>query len=327
MTRTELFQKILAPTIAKRRQSIRSQSRNLARCCECAHLSVFRPIAAGYQRSKNKVLADSELGHNEWSQRSVVRYHGAAFNKDKGMLRSIGQLYGKKLGASDGGIGHLKDFYFNDQQWAVRYVVADTGSWLSGRLVLISPHAFGNLYQDGDCLLVNLTRQQIENSPAIESHKPVSRQYEEEYYRYYGWPSYWDGGGMWGAGAFPVIPPPHLVPSKQASRGSHAHNGDDSHLRSAQGLSGYHIQTSGGAIGHVTDFIMDDKSWAICHLVVETGHWFSGKEIVISPKHVDRISYKESKVFVNVTKETILEAPEYHVPPLGAAYHDTRNFD
>ena len=92
-------------------------------------------------------------------------------------------------------------------------------------------------------------------------------------------------------------------------------------------LAGYHIQTSGGAIGHVTDFIMDDKSSAICHLVVETGHWFSGKEIVISPKHVDRISYEESKVFVNVTKETILEAPEYHVPPLGAAYHDTRNFD
>jgi len=99
------------------------------------------------------------------------------------MLRSLRQLYGKKLGASDGDIGHVKDFYFNDQQWAIRYVVADTGSWLSGRLVLISPHAFGNLRQDADCLLVNLTRQQIENSPASESHKPVSLQYQ----------AYWDG--------------------------------------------------------------------------------------------------------------------------------------
>src|SRR5438552_12464650 len=98
--------------------------------------------------------------------------------KDKVMLRSLMQLYGKKLGASDGDIGHVKDFYFNDQQWAIRYVVADTGSWLSGRLVLISPHAFGNLHQNGDCLLVNLTRQQIEHSPAIESHKPVSLQYQ-----------------------------------------------------------------------------------------------------------------------------------------------------
>src|SRR5438046_8170746 len=99
------------------------------------------------------------------------------------MLLSLRQLYRKKLRASDGDIGHVEDFYFNDQQWAIRYVVGDTGSWLSGRLVLISPHVFGNLHQDGDCLLVNLTRQQIENSPAIESHKPVSRQYVEEYYR------------------------------------------------------------------------------------------------------------------------------------------------
>jgi uncharacterized protein YrrD len=226
------------------------------------------------------------------------------------MLRSLRQLYGKKLGASDGDIGHVKDFYFNDQQWAIHYVVADTGSWLSGRLVLISPHAFGNLRQDADCLLVNLTRQQIENCPASESHKPVSLQYQ----------AYWDGGQTWGAGGFPEAPPPPpLLPSKPGS--------DDLHLQSTQALSGYPIQTSEGAIGHVIDFVMDDKSWAICHLVVETGHWYSRKEIVISPKHIDRISYEESKVFVNVTKEAILEAPQYHVSPLGEAYGDTRNFD
>jgi PRC-barrel domain len=116
-------------------------------------------------------------------------------SKDKVMVRSLRQLYGKKLGASDGDIGHVKDFYFNDQQWVIRYVVADTGSWLSGRLVLISPDAFENLHQHGDSLVVNLTRQQIEKSPAIESHKPVSRQYEELYYPYY-------GGETWGGGRF-----------------------------------------------------------------------------------------------------------------------------
>lgn len=104
------------------------------------------------------------------------------------MLQSIKQLSGKKLGASDGDIGHVKDFYFDDQTWAVRYVIADTGNWLPGRQVLISPYAFGGLHQAEKVLRVNLTRKQIENSPAIESHKPVSRQYEEEYHRYYGWP-------------------------------------------------------------------------------------------------------------------------------------------
>src|ERR1051325_8609750 len=219
--------------------------------------------------------------------------------KAKVMLRSLRQLYGKKLGASDGDIGHVRDFYFHDQQWAIRYVVADTGSWLPGRLVLIPLHAFGNLHQNADCLLMNLTRQQIENSPAIESHKPVSLQYQ----------AYWDAVETSGMGGFSETPPPpHLVPNKPGS--------DHVHLQSTQALSGYLIQTSDGAIGHVIDFIIDDNSWAICHLVVETGHWYSHKEIAISPKHIDRISYEESKVFVNVSKETIMEPPQYHVSPL-----------
>lgn len=226
------------------------------------------------------------------------------------MLRSIKQLYGEKLGTAEGAIGHVKDFYFDDQKWAVRYFVVDTGAWLPGRLVLLSPLAFGHLYQDGDCLQVNLSREQIENSPPIETLKPVSRQYEEEYFRYYGWPTYWDGGAMGGMGAFPMTPPP--MPQAGADR-------NDPHLRSMQAVTGYHIQTGEGTIGHVTDFMMDDQSWAIRQLIVETGHWFSGKEIVISPNHVTRISYEDSKVFVDVTKESIQHAPEYHVPPLGAA--------
>ena len=119
------------------------------------------------------------------------------------MLRSIKQLYGDELRATDGEIGHIKDFYFDDQNWAVRYVVVDTGTWLSGRLVLISPHVFTNFDLDGVRRGVNLTRKQIENSPDFDSEKPVSRQYEDEYYRYYGWPTYWQGGGLWGIGAFP----------------------------------------------------------------------------------------------------------------------------
>lgn len=223
------------------------------------------------------------------------------------MLRSIKQLHGKALGTPDGDIGRVKDFYFDDQQWVVRYVIADTGSWLPGRLVLISPHAFGHFNEDSDRVCVNLTRQQIENSPPIALHKPVSRQYEEEYHLYYGWPSYWVGGGKWGVGGFPSSVP---EPVNEASFGNNLHYDDDPHLRSTQALSGYHIQTREGTIGHVSDFMMDDQSWSICHLVVETGHWFSRKEIVISPQHIESISCKESELFVNVTKEAILEAQQ-----------------
>jgi hypothetical protein len=211
------------------------------------------------------------------------------------MLRSIKQLYGEKLRASDSEIGHVKDFYFDDRKWVVRYAVVDTGLWLLDRLVLIAPHAFGNLDHHRSLLLVNLTRQQIENSPPIESHKPVSRQYEVQYYRYYGLPSYWMGEGIWGLNAFPIAqPPPSPLPSEVAGESDNARNVNDPHLRSAHAVTGYHLQTREETIGHVTDFMMDDKSWAICHLVVETGTRFSGKEIAISPSHVDRINYEDS---------------------------------
>ncbi len=115
------------------------------------------------------------------------------------MLRSIKQLYGEKLGALDGEIGQVKDFYFDDDKWGVRYVVADTGSWLTGRQVLLSPPiCSAALLRPEKCCAVHLTRQQIQDSPSISLHLPVSRQYEEEYHEYYGWPYYWQGDALWG---------------------------------------------------------------------------------------------------------------------------------
>jgi sporulation protein YlmC with PRC-barrel domain len=238
------------------------------------------------------------------------------------MLRSIKQLYGEKLGTSDGDIGHVKDFYFDDQKWGVRYVVVNTGPWLAGRQVLISPHAFGNFYSYGNRLLVELTRKQIENSPPIESHKPVSRQYEEAYNRFYGWPAYWDGLELWGGVGYPVLPSPLCRPSMAEGECGEASNGDDPHLRSTKSLAGYEIHTTSGSIGHVIDFMIDDKTWEVRHLIVETGHWYYGKEIVISPCDIERISYEKSAVFVNVTKKAVQEAAEYHMPR--AQYHDAR---
>jgi sporulation protein YlmC with PRC-barrel domain len=240
--------------------------------------------------------------------------------KDKSMLQSIKQLYGDKLGASDGEIGQVKDFYFDDQNWAVRYLVADTGSWLPGRQVLISPHAFGGLHQAGKLLLVKLTRKQIEDSPAIESHKPVSRQYEEEYYQYYGWPFYWQGDGLWGMSGFPILElPPKPLPGGQTAAIDSQPKRADAHLRSTQAVNGYHLKASDGVIGHVCDFMMDDQSWAIRQLAVKTGHRFFGKEVQIPTRKVDRISYPDSTVMVNLTREAVEQSPAHHVSPFSAA--------
>jgi hypothetical protein len=223
------------------------------------------------------------------------------------MLQNIKQLYGNKLSAFDGDIGHVKDFYFDDENWVVRYLVADTGSWLTDRLVLLTPHAFGKLDLVEKTLHVKLHKKKIQDSPSIESHKPVSRQYENDYYAYYGWPTYWDGGAMWGIGDYPVVLPPS---KKELEIQKKYHHRDDKHLRSIQEVIGYNIQSIDGEIGHVSSFLVDDKSWAIHELVIETGHWYSGKEILIPTGKVKRISYEEAKVFVGLSKADIQQTAE-----------------
>ena len=226
------------------------------------------------------------------------------------MLRSIKQLYGDRLGALDGPIGHVKDFYFDDRSWVVRYLIADTGNWLPGRQVLISPHTLGNPYLTGRHLSVNLTRKQIEDSPAIESHTPISRQYEEDYYRHYGWPHYWQGDGLWGMSGLPVfgslaIPMPgERIPAIESKRES-----ADAHLRSTQAVNGYHFQASDGIAGFICDFMMDETSWAIGQVVIKTGHRFTGKEVQIPSNEISRISYEGSSVYADMTKSEVEQKP------------------
>jgi len=234
------------------------------------------------------------------------------------MLRSIKQLYGNQLGASDGGIGHVRDFYFDDQSWAIRYLVVDTGTWLPGRQVLLSPYSLGRLDQAEKILRVNLTRTQIENSPTIESHKPVSRQYEEQYYRYFGWPYYWQGNQLWGLSGFPHLEQPAAAPLSEQAAPTGPLTGADPHLRSTRAVNGYQLQTGEEVVGHVCDFMVDAGNWAIGQLVVKTGHRLSGKEVVIEMKNVSRISYEKSTVFATLTPAPVAQVPVPHPTPDGA---------
>jgi hypothetical protein len=226
------------------------------------------------------------------------------------MQQDIKKLYGNKLVATDGDIGHIQDFYFDDKSWMIRYMVADTGTWLTGRLVLLAPRAFGRLDHAGKTLHINLSLKQIERCPSIESHMPVSRRYEVEYHRYYGWPEYWSGGPMAGLAGFPMV----LPHSSDELEAQVRHNrSDDKHLQSMHSVTGFHIQAVDGVIGHVSGFLVDNESWEINELVVEAGHWYSGKEIRIAPSKVERISYEESTVFVSLTKEDIERTAEDHL--------------
>lgn len=229
------------------------------------------------------------------------------------MNLDLKQLYGSKLGARDGEIGHVKDVYFDERRWVVRYVVADTGSWLPQRKVLLSPHVLGQWDAQKNLLHVNLSRQRIEGSPPIDAHRPVSRQYEAEYYRYYGWPVYWVGDGFGGLGGFPGILP---VPKTTSDRNDNVPR-KDVHLHSAKAVTGYLVQALDGSVGHVSDITIDGATWSIRELVVETGHWYATKRVRIASRDIERLSYELSTVFVALSRDDVQETDEDAVATAG----------
>lgn len=226
------------------------------------------------------------------------------------MLFNTKDLRGTKLLATDGEIGHIHDVYFDDQSWALRYLVVETGGWLSGRQVLLSPQAFGSYHPESETLSINLLKQQIEASPPTESHRPVSRQYEEAYYRYYGWPAYWNGDAMTALGAYPILLPP--TAEEIATRKQHVKE-RELHLRSAHAVTGYAIEAIDGTIGHVSGFLLEERDWQIHDVVVEAGHWYSHKEVLIPTQEIKRISYDDSKVFVTISREQIKKTAKNRV--------------
>ncbi len=221
------------------------------------------------------------------------------------MLNKAKTLKGYRLDSRDGEIGKVNEFYFDDHHWTIRYLIADTGDWLTGRQVLISPYALVAVNKEEQTIKVDLTKKQIEDSPAWSRDKPVSRQFEQTYFGYYGYPMYWTGQYMWGAFPFIVRDPKMWKASTRNEKTW------DPHLRSTHAVSGYHIQAAEGEIGHVEDFIIDDETWAIRYLVIDTQNWWPGKKVLVSPKWIERVSWDESKVFVNLPRETIKRSPEY----------------
>jgi sporulation protein YlmC with PRC-barrel domain len=221
------------------------------------------------------------------------------------MLIKIDTLKGYTLDSLDGEIGKVKEFYFDDYHWTIRYLIADTGNWYTGRQVLISPYALVEVNKEKQNIVVNLSKKQIENSPPLSSDKPVSRQFEEAYYGYYGWPMYWDGPYMWGV--YPDI----IRDSEKWREYMQVEKTWNSHLRSTNEVKSYNIQASDGEIGHVEDFIIDDEKWAIRYLVINTHNWWPGKKVLVSPHWIERVSWSESKVFVNLSRESIKNSPEY----------------
>jgi hypothetical protein len=242
------------------------------------------------------------------------------------MLRSMKDLENYTLSATDGQIGHLKDIYFDDDAWVVRYLVVEAGSWLTSRKVLISPISVHHPNWRDRTVTVSITKDQVKNSPDIDIDKPVSRQNEQDYLGYYGYGNYWGGDGMWGAGLYPYAMAPGYpgygvdrldraereheeIAFLRAEKARHKH--DNPHLRSCQAVNGYHIHATDGEIGHVAGYLIDDETWAIRYLIVDTSNWWLGHRVLIAPEWIGGVHWKNETVSVSLTREAIKNAPAY----------------
>jgi len=249
------------------------------------------------------------------------------------MLRSAKEMVGYAVGATDGVIGHVKDFYLDDEKWVIRYLVVDTGGWLSSRKVLVSPIAVGTPDWEQRLMPVSISKEQVSKSPDIDTEQPVSRQHEMAYSGYYGYPSYWGGGGYWGGAMYPDLmmsayggfggsdagpgDEQREMARRETARSEmarsekalHAH--DDPHLRSFNAVVGYHIHASDGDIGHVAGMLIDEQTWAVRYLVVDTSNWWLGHQVLIAPQWSEAVNWLDETVALSMTRQAIKDAPVY----------------
>jgi len=214
------------------------------------------------------------------------------------LIRSAIDLQSYAIYATDGDLGKVDELYFDDDTWTIRYLVVQTGTWLSARRVLISPISVHEADWQNRQILMSLTQDQVRNSPDIDTAKPVSRQNEREFYQYYGWDVYWISPGIY----------------------EYRNKRDDTqnpHLRSTKEVIGYHILANDGEIGHAYDFLFDDESWCIQYMLIDTINWWFGKKVIVSPTSIKAIFWAERQIAVDLERTAIQTSPMFDPETLG----------
>ena len=241
--------------------------------------------------------------------------------RSEGMLRSVNEIIGYKIKASNGEVGKVADFLFDDRQWTIRYLVADTGSWLVDRLVLISPHSLGEPEWKSQEFGVKLSKEQVKKSPKIENDLPISRQHEIELAKYYGWPDYWSRMGT-AFGPGPVLSMQKITSHYDTST-EKTEEEYDLHLRSTNEIMKYNISATDGELGHVHDLIVDDEKWQIRYFVVDTKKILPGKKVLCDINWIQTVDFTKSKLDVQLSQDSIKNSPEYNpAEPINREYEE-----
>ncbi|WP_316814523.1 PRC-barrel domain-containing protein [Pedobacter nyackensis] len=240
------------------------------------------------------------------------------------MQHNVKSLSGFTIGATDGEIGKVDELFFDDETWTIRYLVVKTGGWLSGRKVLLSPLALLRPDWKNRVFPVNLSKEQVKNSPDIDTKQTVSRQHEIELYDHYSWPYYGAAGaGFYGGMGMAGMIDSRITVKNVIAEQRNEKEPPDPHLRSTDEVRRYHIHATDGSIGTVEDFIINDENWVINYLIVNTGNWFPGKKIILPPEWIEQVKWEDSSVYVDVSVDAIKHSPKYDPSmPMEEAYKE-----
>lgn len=231
------------------------------------------------------------------------------------MLRSLMDLEGATVHSVEREAGRVEGVYLDDAYWSVRYLVVGTGSWLAGKTVLVAPRAVRRV--ESSVVVLELTKEQLQECPGADTDKPVSRQFETEIHDFFGWPYYWEPDTFTNLTPIPVTenvygPEGRLSASERIAE-KQAAGEYKAHLRCIGELGGYALEAKEGEIGHVEDFVaeIDDDGWPVRYLVVNVGKFLAGHRVLLSTEWVDRLSWEGKSVGVDLTREAVENAPPF----------------
>jgi hypothetical protein len=209
------------------------------------------------------------------------------------MLHDLKDLIAACVIATDGEIGVVRNFLFDDISWTIHYLVVDVGTWYQRRDVVLPITTIEQPDWTKRIFHVRLTREQVRDSPDVDTEKPVSRQQEIAMEQYWGKLACWASANL-GGGA--------LIPTHRKYPVRTKENPD---LRSALGLVDYQVWATNGEIGLLEGFIVDESSWHLGYLDVKAGDWLFNRSMLIPTQWVKSVSWAECRVNLHHSKDGI----------------------
>ncbi|PAV29819.1 hypothetical protein CIL05_10675 [Virgibacillus profundi] len=206
--------------------------------------------------------------------------------------------------ASDGEMGKVKDLYFDDKRWAIRYAIIDTRKWLPGRRVLLSPSSFLTLNEADKFLEVEFDKETVRNSPSIPDETLITQDVENSLVGYYGWTKYWTGNMLWGPNESPMTAYKNHEEALLQEQPVDSHRDYD--LRSEDETIGFKVHADNGKIGTIADMIYDDQKWKIQYIIVQSSdHPVEEEYFVFPTEDIESADWFEHDLYVKKSLEEV----------------------